>query len=33
MICEKRVKQFCCEDPSLIDNYQEAINDTTQTWH
>lgn len=33
MICEKTVKQFCSEDLSLIENYQEAINDTTQTWH
>ena len=33
MICEKTVKQFCSEDISLIENYQEAINDTTQTWH
>lgn len=33
MICKKSVKQFCSEDISLIENYQEAINDTTQTWH
>ena len=33
MICEKTVKQFCNEDISLIENYQEAINDNTQTWH
>ena len=33
MICEKTVKQFCNEDISLIENYQEAINDTKQTWH
>ena len=33
MICEKRVKQFCCEDISLIENYDKAIVDTTQTWH
>ena len=32
MICKNRVKQFCSEDISLIENYQEAINDTTQTW-
>lgn len=28
MICEKSAKQFCCEDISLIENYQEAINDS-----
>ena len=33
MICKNRVKKFCSEDISLIENYQEAINDTTQTWH
>lgn len=33
MICKKSVKHFCSEDISLIENYQEAINDTTQTWH
>lgn len=32
MICEKTVKKFCCEDPSLIENYAKAIADTTQTW-
>ena len=32
MICKKSVKHFCSEDPHLIENYQEAINDTTQTW-
>ena len=25
-------KKFCCEDPSLIENYDLAIADTTQTW-
>ena len=25
-------KKFCCEDPSLIENYALAIADTTQTW-
>ena len=26
-------KKFCCEDPSLIENYDRAIADTTQTWN
>ena len=25
-------KKYCCEDPSLIENYDKAIADTTQTW-
>lgn len=29
----KGVKQFCCEDISLIENYQKAINDSNETWH
>lgn len=33
MICEKSVKHFCSEDPHLIENYNDAINDKTQTWH
>lgn len=28
----KGVKYYCCEDISLIENYNEAINDNTQTW-
>ena len=28
MICESTVKKYCCEDISLIENYQEAVNDT-----
>ena len=32
MISEKYAKKFCCEDPSLIENYDKAIADTTQTW-
>lgn len=28
MICESTVKKYCSEDISLIENYQEAINDT-----
>ena len=33
MISESRVKKFCCEDLSLIENYELAVNDHTQTWH
>ena len=33
MICEKTAKTFCCEDLSLIENYDKAIADMTQTWH
>ena len=33
MINEKSAKKFCCEDLSLIENYELAINDTTQTWY
>lgn len=33
MICEKTAKRFCNEDISLIENYDKAINDKTQTWH
>ena len=25
-------KKYCCEDPSLIENYDKAIADTAQTW-
>lgn len=28
----KHVYSFCKEDVSLIENYEQAINDTTQTW-
>lgn len=33
MISKQTIKKFCCEDPSLIENYDKAINDTTQIWH
>ena len=33
MICENTVRKYCCEDISLIENYYEAVNDKTQTWH
>lgn len=32
MICLATVKQFC-DEYWKIENYQEAVNDTTQTWH
>ena len=32
MINLKNVKNFCKDDISLIDNYEKAINDKTQTW-
>ena len=32
MINEYYAKKYCCEDLSLIENYESAINDTTQTW-
>lgn len=28
----KRFKKYCCEDISLIENYEKAVNDKTQTW-
>lgn len=33
MICIGSAKKFCLEDISLIENYEKAINDDTQTWH
>ena len=32
MINEKCAKAYCCEDLSLIENYELAVNDTTQMW-
>ena len=32
MINEYYAKNFCCEDLSLIENYDKAVADTTQTW-
>lgn len=32
MISENQVKKYCREDISLIENYEKAINDNTQTW-
>lgn len=33
MIGKNWIKKYCCEDISLIENYDEAINDKTQIWH
>jgi hypothetical protein len=33
MINQQKVKSYCSEDISLIENYEKAINDNTQTWH
>ena len=33
MIDEKRVRRYCNEDISKIENYDKAIADTSQTWH
>ena len=27
-----RAKDYCCEDISLIENYEQALNDQTQVW-
>lgn len=32
MINEYCANAYCCEDPSLIENYDKAIADTTQMW-
>lgn len=32
MISEYKAKKYCCEDISLIENYDKAINDPLQTW-
>ena len=31
MICKVHVKDFCCEDISLIENYDKAIN-SNEIW-
>ena len=33
MICNETVKKYCSGDISHIENYYNAINDQTQTWH
>ena len=32
MINEARLRKYCCDNISLIENYNEAVNDTTQMW-
>lgn len=32
MISEAKVKKYCSEDLSKIENYEQAVNDKTQTW-
>lgn len=32
MINEEYTKKYCCEDISLIENYDKAISDIKQTW-
>lgn len=32
MINESRAKKYCYEELSLIENYEQAVNDQTQTW-
>lgn len=33
MIAFCRVNKYCKDDISLIENYEQALNDSTQTWH
>lgn len=33
MISLKCVYKYCCEDLSMIENYDKAINDKTKIWH
>jgi len=33
MINKKKAKRFCCENISLIENYDKAIDDATCVWH
>lgn len=33
MINEGCARKFCKDDISMIENYEKAMNDTTQTWH
>lgn len=32
MISKRGPKEYCCEDISFIENYNEAVNDTYETW-
>lgn len=29
----KNIKKYCYEDPSLIENYDKAIADSSRIWH
>lgn len=33
MINEAQAKKYCSEDIRKIENYEQAVNDKTQTWH
>ena len=33
MINFRYAQKFCCDDISLVENYEQAINDKNQTWH
>ena len=33
MIAREYVEAYCSEDISKIENYEQAVNDDTQTWH
>ena len=33
IMIHKTSKIYCCEDISLIENYEKAVNDTSQTYH
>ena len=33
MINEEKIKSYCKDDISLIENYDKAVSDTTQMWH
>lgn len=32
MINEKQAKKYCREEISAIENYEQAVNDKSQTW-
>ena len=32
MINEEQTRKYCCEDPSLIENYDKAVSDPKRTW-
>ena len=33
MIYEEYAKRYCCEDLSLVENYDKAVSDTENIWH